>query len=367
MHQTPLSAIPASSVPSLQYIVQLHRAERVISNRDELIKIKTAMWDHVNGLMLGVVSIVGSESNEYLSLFQKRDGTIDLQAVRDKKTVFKGKDAKGRVQDALDPIHSFVDVMVSLLGRFDGLCNDITRSLTDHSKILEYIRPPNPSPGGVTSNNEAVVEGISSKTASVNLDKTSSSTSVNLDKTSSSTGLNLDASRISSPNPDDISATLEEENQNINVTNAVDNNFSGKGTQYDDNDKSGKKNKRKGGSGETGHTELMEYLKNVYWKQGYVLNSSAMTDRVQGFLGRKYSQLNAAKVGPLVWKYVKALKQDKVVVTKPLQTELIELVDELLASSGYAGYSGKRNKLDKFVKNIISNTNYGYFFRQHGS
>ena len=205
MHQTPLSAIPASSVPSLQYIVQLHRAEQVDSNRDELIKIKTALWHHVNGLMLGVVNIVGSESNEYLSsLFKKRDGTIDTNAVRDKKTVFalfKGKDVKGRVQDALDHIHSFVGDMVSLLGRFDGICNDITRSLTDHSKILEYIRPPNPSPGGVTSNDEAVVEGNSSKTVSDNLDKTPSSA-----------GLSLDASRIPSPNPDDISATLEEEN-----------------------------------------------------------------------------------------------------------------------------------------------------------
>ena len=86
MHQTPLSAIPASSVPSLQYIVQLHRAEQVDLNRDELIKIKTALWHHVNGLMLGVVNIVGSESNEYLSsLFKKRDGTIDTNAVRDKK------------------------------------------------------------------------------------------------------------------------------------------------------------------------------------------------------------------------------------------------------------------------------------------
>ena len=359
MDQTPLSAIPASSVPGLQHIV-MHRAEQVDLNRDELIKIKTALWHHVNGLMLGVVNIVGSNSHEYLSsLFKKSDGTIDTNAVRDKKTVFaifKGKDAQGRVQDALDHIHSFVGDMVRLLGSFDGICQDITRSLTDHSKILEFIRPPNPRSGGVTLNDEAVVDGNLSKTVSDNLDKIPSSA-----------GLSLDASRIRSPNPDDISATLEEENQNTNVTNAVDNNFSGKGTQYDDNDKSGKKNKRKGGSGKTGHTELMEYLENVYWRQGYVLDSSAMTDRVQGFLGRKYSQLNVAEVGPLVWKYVKALKQDKVVETKPLQTKLIELVDELLASSGYAGYSGKRHKVDKFVKNIISNTNYGYFFRQHGS
>ena len=346
MNQTPLSAIPASSVPGLQHIV-MHRAEQVDLNRDELIRIKTALWHHVNGLMLGVVHILGSNSHEYLSsLFKKSDGTIDTKAVRDKKTVFaifKGKDAQGRVQDALDHIQSFVGDMVRLLGSFDGICQDITRSLTDHSKILEFIRPPNPRSGGVTLNDEAVVDGNLSKTVSDNLDKIPSSAGT----------LNDEA--------------VVDGNLSKTVSDNLDKIPSSAGTLNDENDKSGKKNKRKGGSGETGHTELMEYLKNVYWKQGYVLNSSAMTDRVQGFLGRKYSQLNAAKVGPLVWKYVKALKQDKVVVTKPLQTELIELVDELLASSGYAGYSGKRHKVDKFVKNIISNTNYGLFFKQHGS
>ena len=325
-----------------------------------------------------------------------------------KKTVFavfKGKDAKGRVQDALDHIHSFVDVMVSLLGRFDGLCNDITRSLTDHSKILEYIRPPNPSPAGVTSNNEAVVEGISSKTASVNLDKTSSSTSVNLDKTSSSTGLNLDALRIPSLNPDDISATLEEEIQNINVSIDADKgsgdvtktlvltsgvntrgNRGKSSSEYNEDsfiaglrDKSKKSRSNaventpkssfgKGGSGKTGHTELLDYLKTVYWRQDYVLDASTITDRLQKFLGAKYPHLNTAAVGPLVCQYVEALRRDKAGETKPMQEQLMGFMDEkLLASSGYAGYSGKRNKLDKFVKNIISNTNYAIFFGQHGS
>ena len=99
-----------------------------------------------------------------------------------------------------------------------------------------------------------------------------------------------------------------------------------------------------------------------------MLDASTITDRLQKFLGAQYPQLNTAAVGPLVWQYVKALRRDKVAETKPLQTQLMGFVNEkLLASSGYAGYSGKRNKLDKFVKNIISNTNYGLFFRQHGS
>ena len=218
MQQTPLSSIPASSLPSLQYVVQLHRAEQVISNKDEFLKIKTSLWEHVNGLMMSVVSIVGSDNETYLNLFKKRDGTIDLHTISDKRTafaVFKGKDARSRVQDALDSINSFVAVMVGLLGKFDVLSNDIVRYLTDHSNILEYIRPPmaavvnNPNQARETPNNNAVVGGITSKAASVNLNNNGSS----------SKSLNLDTSRIASPSDENLAAILEKEIQSTNVRN----------------------------------------------------------------------------------------------------------------------------------------------------
>ena len=145
MQQTTLSSIPSSTLPNLQYVVQLHRAEQVIASKDEFLKIKSSLWEHVNGLMKSVVSIVGSDNEIYLKLFKKSDGTIDLQAIRDKRTafgVFKGKDARSRVQDALDYIDYFAAAMAGLLGKFDVLSNDIVRYLKDHSNILEYIRPP---------------------------------------------------------------------------------------------------------------------------------------------------------------------------------------------------------------------------------
>ena len=100
MQQTTLSSIPASRLPSLQYIVQLHRAEQVIASKDEFLKIKSSLWEHVNGLMKSVVSIVGSDNEIYLNVFKKSDGTIDIHTIRDKRTafaVFKGRDARSRV------------------------------------------------------------------------------------------------------------------------------------------------------------------------------------------------------------------------------------------------------------------------------
>ena len=105
MQQTTLSSIPSSTLPNLQYVVQLHRSEQVIVSKDEFLKIKSSLWEHVNGLMKSVVSILGSDNEIFLKLFKKSDGTIDSEAIRDKRTafgVFKGTDARSRVQDALD-------------------------------------------------------------------------------------------------------------------------------------------------------------------------------------------------------------------------------------------------------------------------
>ena len=203
MQQTTLSSIPASRLPSLQYVVQLHRAEQVIASKDEFLEIKSSLWEHVYGLMKSVVSIVGSDNEIYLKLFKKSDGTIDLQAIRDKRTafgVFKGKDARSRVQDALDYIDYFAAAMDGLLRKFDVLSNDIVRYLKDHSNILEHIRPPiapvvqNSNQTRETPNDNAGVGGITSKAASVKLDN-------------------------ASPDTEDLVANLEKEIQNTNVIN----------------------------------------------------------------------------------------------------------------------------------------------------
>ena len=110
--------------------------------------------------------------------------------------------------------------------------------------------------------------------------------------------------------------------------------------------------------------ELKDYLKTV--NCNYVSDASTITDRLQKFLGEKYPQLDTAAVGPVVCQYIEALKRDEVGETKPLQEQLIRFMDGKLLSSGYVGYSGRRNKMDKFVKNIISSTTSANFFGQHG-
>ena len=112
-----------------------------MASRDEFLKIKSSLWSNVNGLMKSIVTILGSDNEIYLNMFKTSDGTIDTHTIRDKRTafaVFKGRDAKSRVHDALDSIDSFVAVMVGLLGKFDVISNDvqILSKLSDSPKIV---------------------------------------------------------------------------------------------------------------------------------------------------------------------------------------------------------------------------------------
>ena len=145
MQGTTISSIPPSTLPDLQDIVNLHRGDQVVACRDEFIQLKDSLWSNVNGLMKSVVSILGSNNEIHLNVLKTGDFAVDNDILRDKRTafsLFKGKDAQSRVIDALGTVDRFVNTMAILLGKFDVLSKEISRYLTDHSRVLEQIARP---------------------------------------------------------------------------------------------------------------------------------------------------------------------------------------------------------------------------------
>ena len=146
MQGTTIASIPTSTIPELQEIVNQHRGAQVAASRDEFIHIKDSLWSTVNGLMKNVVSILGSNNDVHLKVLKTGDFASDSEKLRDKRTVFfrnfKGKDAQGRVIDAIGTVDHFVSTMSILLGKFDVLSKEISRYLTDHSRVLEQIACP---------------------------------------------------------------------------------------------------------------------------------------------------------------------------------------------------------------------------------
>ena len=146
MQGTTIASIPSSTLPELQDIVNQHRGEQVAASRDEFVHIKDSLWSTVNGLMKDVVSILGSNNDVHLKVLKTGDFAADNEKLRDKRTVFsqsfKGKDAQSRVIDALGTVDRFVNTMAILLGKFDVLSKEISRYLTDHSRVLEQIARP---------------------------------------------------------------------------------------------------------------------------------------------------------------------------------------------------------------------------------